>query len=77
MVLCCSCDGVPLKEKEKLTGLQFTSTDYLSLVLTPLRIRWTIPLRIGTKDTCAQPCDFIHLQIQSLFGGEYKSNVPA
>ncbi len=26
--------------------LQFTSTDYLSLLLTPLRIRWTTPLRI-------------------------------
>jgi hypothetical protein len=31
-------------QKEKLAGLQFISTDYLSLVLTPLRIRWTIPL---------------------------------
>jgi hypothetical protein len=31
-------------KKEKLGGLQFFSTDYLSLVLTPLRIRWTIPL---------------------------------
>jgi hypothetical protein len=32
-------------KKEKLVGLQFTSTDYLSLVLNPLRIRWTVPLR--------------------------------
>ncbi len=31
-------------QKEKWPGLQFTRTDYLSLVLTPLRIRWTIPL---------------------------------
>jgi hypothetical protein len=31
-------------QKEKRAGLQFTSTDYLSLLLTPLRIRWTIPL---------------------------------
>jgi hypothetical protein len=31
-------------QKENLAGLQFTSTDYLSLVLAPLRIRWTIPL---------------------------------
>jgi hypothetical protein len=31
-------------KKEKWPGLQFTRTDYLSLVLTPLRIRWTIPL---------------------------------
>jgi hypothetical protein len=46
MVLCSFCDGVPLKfKKEKWPGLQFTRTDYLSLVLTPLRIRWTIPLR--------------------------------
>jgi hypothetical protein len=36
----------PLKsQKEKPAGLQFTSTDYLSLLFTPLRIRWTIPLR--------------------------------
>jgi hypothetical protein len=36
----------PIKiQKEKLPGLQFMTTDYLSLVLTPLRIRWTIPLR--------------------------------
>jgi hypothetical protein len=32
-------------QKEKRAGLQFTSPDYLSLLLTPLRIRWTIPLR--------------------------------
>ncbi len=31
-------------QKEKRAGLQFTSTDYLALLLTPLRIRWTIPL---------------------------------
>jgi hypothetical protein len=45
MVLCSSCDGVPLKfKKEKWAGLQFTSTDYLSIVSTPFRICWTIPL---------------------------------
>jgi hypothetical protein len=33
-------------QNEKWLGLQFTRTDYLSLVLTPLRIRWTIPLTI-------------------------------
>jgi hypothetical protein len=43
MVFCSSCDGVPLKYKKR-RGLQFTSTDYLSIVSTPLRIRWTIPL---------------------------------
>ncbi len=32
-------------QKEKRAGLQFTSPDYLSSLLTPLRIRWTIPLR--------------------------------
>jgi hypothetical protein len=31
-------------QKEKWPGLQFTRTDYLSLLLTTLRIRWTIPL---------------------------------
>ncbi len=30
--------------KEKRAGLQFTSTDYLSIVLTPIIIRWTVPL---------------------------------
>ncbi len=44
-VLCSSYDGVSLKlKKKKRVGLQFTSTDYLNLVLTPLRIPWTIPL---------------------------------
>ncbi len=33
-------------QNEKWPGLQFTRTDYLSLGLTPLRIRWTIPLKI-------------------------------
>ncbi len=32
-------------QKEKRAGLQFTSTDYLRLFFTPLRIRWTIPLK--------------------------------
>ncbi len=36
--------------KEKWAGLQFTSTDYLSIVLTPVRIRWTIPLSYGGKN---------------------------
>ncbi len=45
MVLCSFCDDVPLKFKKEIwPGLQFTRTDYLSLVLTPLRIRWSIPL---------------------------------
>jgi hypothetical protein len=44
MVFCFSCDSIPLKFKRKRAGLQFTRTDYLSLLLTPLRIRWTIPL---------------------------------
>jgi hypothetical protein len=46
MALCSSCDGVPLKfKKENGRASRFTSTDYLSLLLTPLRIRWTIPLK--------------------------------
>jgi hypothetical protein len=46
MDFCSSCDGAPLKfkKKEKWAGIQFTSTDYLSLVFTPLRISWIIPL---------------------------------
>jgi hypothetical protein len=34
-------------QKEKRAGLQFTSTDYLSLLLTPLRIHRTIPLSLA------------------------------
>ncbi len=46
MVLCFFCDGVPLKfDKKNKAGLQFTSTDYLSIVLTPGRIRRTVPLK--------------------------------
>jgi hypothetical protein len=45
MVLCSSCDGVPLKFKKKKGQAQITRTDFFSLVLTPLRIRWTMPLR--------------------------------
>ncbi len=44
MVLCSFCDSFPLKLKKKQAGLHFTSADYLSLILTPFRIRWTIPL---------------------------------
>jgi hypothetical protein len=45
MVLCSSCDVVPLKLKKK-NGRASNSrgTDFLSSVLTPHRIRWTIPL---------------------------------
>ncbi len=36
----------PIKiQKEIWAGLHFTITDYLSIVSTPLRILWTIPLR--------------------------------
>jgi hypothetical protein len=45
-VLSYCCDGVPLKFKKKNDRLQFTSTDSLSIVLTPLKIRWTIPLTV-------------------------------
>jgi hypothetical protein len=49
MILCSSYDGVPLKlKKKKQAGLQCTSMDYLSFVLTPLRIFWTIPLSQNT-----------------------------
>jgi hypothetical protein len=38
--------GCPFQmQKEKRAGLQFTSTDRMSLVSTLLRICWTIPLR--------------------------------
>ncbi len=39
-------------QKEKRAGLQFTSTDNLSLLLTPIRIRWTIPLKYCKSWTC-------------------------
>ncbi len=37
-------------QTEKRAGLQFTSTDYLSQILTPLRIRRTIPLRYSEQN---------------------------
>jgi hypothetical protein len=44
MVLFSSC---PFKiQKEKWPDLQLTRTDYLGLVLTPVRTGWTIPLRM-------------------------------
>jgi hypothetical protein len=47
MVLCSSCDGVPLKFKKKnrrASSLPARIT-YLSILSTPLRIRWTIPFK--------------------------------
>jgi hypothetical protein len=56
MVFCSSYDGVPLKfKKKKRAGLQSTSTDYLSLLLSPLRIRWTISLTTLFKNTKNSP----------------------
>ncbi len=41
------CGGVPLGCKKKYGRASiFPSTDYLSLLWTPFRIRWTIPLTI-------------------------------
>ncbi len=58
MVLCSSCDGVPFKIwKENRTGLQFTSTDYLSIVLTPVRIHWTVPWKISFAEICLEWSD--------------------
>ncbi len=55
MVLCSSW-WCPF-QKEKRAGLQFTSPDFSSLLLTPLRFRWTIPLKgiRGTQQTYAFP----------------------
>ncbi len=44
-VLCSSRDGVPLKfKKADLATIKFINTDRLSLVSTPVKSRWTIPL---------------------------------
>ncbi len=59
LVLCSSCDRVPLKFKRKnRAGLQFTSTGRMSIVSKPLRIRWTIPLReiAPCRENCAKSC---------------------
>jgi hypothetical protein len=40
--------------KEKLASLQFTSMDYLSIVLTPVRIRWTVPLKSAQHQPSAK-----------------------
>ncbi len=42
-------------QKEKRTCLQFTSTDFLSIVLTPLRIRWTILWSEGPEQATLCP----------------------
>jgi hypothetical protein len=42
MVLCSSCNGIPVKFKKK-NGRASSLTAWI--VETPLRIRWTIPLR--------------------------------
>jgi hypothetical protein len=44
MVFCSSCDGVPLNLKRKNKQASSLAAQILSLLLTPLRIRWTIPL---------------------------------
>jgi hypothetical protein len=45
MVLCSSSDGTPFTFKKKnRVCRQFSSTDYLRILLTPPRIPWTIPL---------------------------------
>ncbi len=46
-------------QKEKLPGLQFMTTDYLSLVLTPLRIRWTIPLNNHDSKAESDPAEWL------------------
>jgi hypothetical protein len=47
MLLLCWCT---LKfKKEKRAGLQFTSMDYFSLILTLLGIRWTIPFNVVSR----------------------------
>jgi hypothetical protein len=51
-------------QKEKWLGLQFTRTDYLSLVLTHLRIRWTIPLK--TNLLCLDHMPTPHLDMVTL-----------
>jgi predicted transcriptional regulator len=46
-------DGARLKfKKKKQAGLQFTSMDYLSLVLTSPRNRHTIPLMNQSNQQC-------------------------
>jgi hypothetical protein len=46
LVLFSSCEGVAFKKKKKKWWTSsIPSTDYLSRVLTPLRIRWIIPLK--------------------------------
>jgi hypothetical protein len=50
--------------KIKTAGLQFTSTDYLGLFLTPLRIRWTIPL---SRWKCSS-CDHVPIKLKKKNG---------
>ncbi len=41
---------------KKLPGLQFSITDHMSLLPTPHRLRWTIPLSSGESDFTAVSC---------------------
>jgi hypothetical protein len=44
MLLLSSCDGIPFNSERKTARPPISSTNYLSLGMTPLRFRWTIPL---------------------------------
>jgi hypothetical protein len=46
MVLCSSCDGVPLKFKKKNGRASSFEDGLIERVLTPLKICWTIPLKL-------------------------------
>jgi hypothetical protein len=70
MVLCSSFDGVPLKiRKEKWPGIQFMRTDYLSLVLTLVRIRWTLQLSICCLSMKTACCLSVYIFLTELFSG--------
>jgi hypothetical protein len=46
MFLCSYCDGVPLKFKRKMGRPPVYHHGLFELLLTPVRIHWTIPLAV-------------------------------
>jgi hypothetical protein len=64
LVLCFSYDDVPLKFKKKnLPALKLNSTDFFSLVSTPVKSRWTIPLM---KNILGEPRTQLQILLREL-----------
>ncbi len=45
-ILCSARDGDPESSERNLSGKEFLSIDFLSLLSTPVTFRWTVPLNL-------------------------------